>query len=104
MSTATDRQPSKPPRRKPAWLISCAVHVGVAALAIAAMQRAPAGGTNKSGDDGGIVLQRRSTQNNDRSADAHVTQAVYATTEQPFPPALLVADPETPPPQTNQSP
>jgi von Willebrand factor type A domain len=84
-------------------LISCALHVGVAAVALAAIHRSPGGASDNRGD-GGIVLERRSSRDNDRESQGRVTQAIYATTERPVPPALLVADPTPTAQQTSQSP
>jgi VWA domain-containing protein len=101
MSASRDQIPSIRSRPKPAWVISCAVHVGVAVLVLTVLQRTPGGGNNSHGD-GGIVLERRSVRDDGRESQGRVTQAVYATTERPVPPALLVADPVAQP--TNQAP
>ena len=83
------------------------MHVGVAVLVLTVLQRAPSGATGNHGD-GGIVLERRSVRDDSRESQGRVTQAVYATSERPVPPALLVADPvakpanETPPSPTAQ--
>ncbi|HEY4235466.1 MAG TPA: hypothetical protein VGM76_18690 [Lacipirellulaceae bacterium] len=104
MPAPPDHLPPELPRPKPAWLISCALHVGIAVVALAAIQHAAPGGAVASRDGDGIVLQLRSSGEAERESPSRVTQAIYATTEQPMPPALLVADPVAPPVQSKQLP
>jgi hypothetical protein len=102
MSSQIDRRPSNVVKPKPAWLLSCALHVGVVVFAVAAIHHNP--GSSAAGvADGGIELELKSDGDGYRDSDNRVTQAVYAASQQPMPPALLVADPVAPPSSATQS-
>jgi hypothetical protein len=102
MPSQIDRRPSHVMKPKPAWLLSCALHVGVVVFALAAIHHSP--GSSAAGvDEGGIELELKSGGDGFRESESRVTQAVYAVSQQPMPPALLVAEPVTPPSPTPQS-
>jgi hypothetical protein len=103
MSALADDNSSKRARRKPAWLISCLLHVGMAVALLAAI-RHQAGGASSERGDGGIVLERHAVEGADQTSDSLVRPAVFDTSQQLSPPTLLVADPAAPAPAVNPTP
>jgi hypothetical protein len=93
MTERTEYKPPVVPRWKRAWVLSCLFHVGAVVVVLAAIQHSSGGAASESGHDIGIVLERETGDKRLGQSDSRVTQAVYATTEAPAPPALLVAEP-----------
>jgi hypothetical protein len=75
------------------WLFSCALHVGAFVAVGAAIHHVPGGAATDSGHEIGIVLEHDAADGARERFDSYVTRAIYATSESPSAPALLVAEP-----------